>query len=96
MSRARRRLAKELVNRSRKEANRNQSNHQLADVVKLKPLTIELHEQDEHLVVEDDFTLGQWVRKYDEEKEIDIDDNLVMHRVSGHWVAVDVLSDKKP
>ena len=93
MSEGRRRLAGAIVERSRREVEKSRHERQLADIVRKKPLTIELYGQDEHLVEGEDFELSQWVMTYRRTRGLDVDDNLIVEEFSGHLVAVDVLTD---
>jgi hypothetical protein len=85
-------LAKAIHKTSERKVKRTRSNDQLGIVTRVKPLTVDpvglgyvLHDDDIHL--------GQWVRAYKENTGLKKDDVLVLRRVSGQWVAVEVLSD---
>lgn len=90
---ARGRLARQIAARAQKEADRVRYGHQLADIVKVKPLTLELHDQDGLLVEEDDFTVTQWFATYRRARGLQPGDNVILANHSGNLVATDVIAD---
>lgn len=68
--------------------------HQLGVITRLKPLTVDPIGLD-YVLHDDDIVLSQWVRAYDENTGLKVEDNLVLHLTSGTWVAVDVVGDTR-
>lgn len=68
-----------------------------ADVKRVNPLALELHNSRIGLDEGDDLTLSQWVRSYHRTVGINRGDTLAVKRMrSGKWLATDVINDKAP
>lgn len=94
MASGRKQLADAIHRTAKDHAQRGRVGHQIGVIKKLKPLLVDPTDLDYNLD-DDDIVLSQWVRAYKENTGLKVGDNLILHRAGGHWVAVDVIADKK-
>lgn len=92
----------DFANAVRAEAARIANDHQgvhLAAVIGTGPLELELMDS-RHVLGEDQFTLSQWVKRYDGVDGIDEGDvvTLIRKKRNGEvvWIVTDVISEKTP
>lgn len=85
-------LAKSLHRMAQQKADKSNTNHQMGEIKRITPLVVDPFDLD-YLLQEDDIILSQDVRLYNKQTGLKAGDNLVLHHTSGHWVAVDVLSN---
>lgn len=87
-------LAAAIDRRSKDHARRAAVRHQIGEIKRVKPLLVDPIDLD-YTLEADDIVLSQWVRAYKENTGLKVGENLILHQVGDHWVATDVLSDKK-
>jgi hypothetical protein len=87
-------LAKRILRHMDRRANGVRQQQQIGQVTRLRPLTINPMDLD-YTLDEDEVVLSQWVKQYNRDHRIDVGDNVMMHFANGHWIVVDVLSDKE-
>lgn len=61
-------------------------------VLKVRPLRIELFQDDRILDEDEDLDVGQWLRFYHKEYGIKKGDTAIVMRENGEWTATDVIS----
>jgi hypothetical protein len=81
-----------------RRVSRSEDRHpHFADVLEVDPLVVEPHDIDVRLVEGTSLTLSQWVRAYDLQHVIDVDDTVIVQRMANdEWLAVDVIAEKEP
>lgn len=87
-----RRLAKAIHNQAQAKVQAHMPTR-IGTVIDLDPFRVELHETNDVLQVGLDLMVSQWVRRYDSEYGIEVEDNAIIVFVHGHFVWTDVLAD---
>jgi hypothetical protein len=64
-----------------------------ANISSLQPLTLDVHDYDFSLTLNDDFELSQWVALYDASIGLKVGDLVLVHQEQTDWTVVDVVSD---
>lgn len=91
------RAAKAAREQARRVSHAGARHPHFADVLDIDPLVVEPHDIDVTLVEGDSLTLSQWVRAYDLQHGIDVDDTVIVQRMANdEWIAVDVIAEKEP
>lgn len=93
MASGRRKLATAIKSASRREADRRSRDNQLAIVITVDPISIRLMD-DGNVLDHDQFTMAHGVEQFHADYELEPGDNLVMHRSSGYWIAMQAISEK--
>lgn len=85
-------LAQSITQYARDQGQRHHAVRQ-AVVVDTNPLKFELLNQDV-VLAEGDYQLTAWVRTYDKQVGLKVDDLVIVHEEEGDWTVMDVVSDK--